>query len=665
MPEIVESELKRPDYFLTPPTYAFHNYSRLGKMVCAISVLTSISFSSVWAANFAAFDDLTILSFEELGDIEITSVSKRSEKLADAPASIYVISNEDIRRSGVTSLAEALRLAPNLQVARVNTGQYAISARGFNNGIGNKLLVLIDGRTVYTPLFSTVNWDSQHVMLEDVERIEVISGPGATLWGANAVNGVINIITRSAHDTQGGLVTAGAGNREQNAAARYGGTFGTDGHYRLYATGSKLENSVRGNGTNVLDGWDNTQAGFRIDKGHAANNFTLQGDTYKGKSEAGPLGSPAISGTNILARWSRHMADNSSYQLQMYYDQTDRDNPFTYRDQAKTFDIGFQHGLPLVAAHRILWGGGYRFAQTDTQTHFNALNPLPQVFIPADPSQHWENLFIQDEIALNTKTNLTLGMKAERNVYTGVEYLPNVRIAWKPSTNQLLWGALSRAVRAPARLDRDFYLYLSLPNRPLIPIIKGGPDFQSEIANVIELGYRSQPNNALSYSITGFYNIYDKLRSGQPPPAVVQNMMEGKTYGFEAWGNYQATPNWRLSAGWMELRQDLKVKPGSLDPTGPRALGNDPDRTWQLRSAWNITNQHQLDVTVRHVAALPMPIVPAYTAIDGHFNWRIHNNVDISLLMQNIFGSRHAEFDTSASRSEFGRSVFLKLVWRM
>ncbi len=665
MPKIYAHEPELHDYFFTVPIYTANSFNRLTKAICAISILAATTFSSASAADVASNRDLIALTFEELGNIEITSVSKRFEKLADAPASIYVISNEDIRRSGSTSLAEALRLAPNLQVARNNTGQYAISARGFNNGIGNKLLVLIDGRTVYTPLFSTVNWDSQHVMLQDIERIEVISGPGATLWGANAVNGVINVITRTAHDTQSGLVIAGVGTHERNTAVRYGEKFGIDGYYRLYATESKLENSVRHNGTDLSDGWDNTQVGFRVDKGNGANGFTLQGDAYRGKADPGPLGPPTVSGANLLARWTRQTADSAGYQLQMYYDQTNRDNPFTYRDEAKIFDIEFQRSFPIAGAHKILWGSGYRFAQSNTQTHFNTLNPLPQVFMPTDPSQHWENIFIQDEIALNTKTNLTLGLKAERNVYTGVEYLPSARVAWKLGADHLVWGAISRAVRAPARLDRDFYVYLSLPRLPLIPVIQGGPNFQSEIANVIEFGYRSQPSSALSYSITSFYNIYDKLRSGQPPPAVVQNMMEGTTYGLEAWGNYQATPNWRLSAGWMELRKNLKIKPGSLDPTGPSALGNDPDRFWQLRSAWNLTSQHQFDVTIRHVSALPKPVVPAYTTVDGHFNWRACANLDVSLLIRNILGSQNAEFGDTASRGEFGRSVFVKMIWRM
>jgi len=636
----------------------------IGGLACAGLSSVACANSSLTAPSTTQY--LSGLSIEELSNIKITSVSRHAENLSDAAASIYVITGEDIRRSGALSLPEALRLAPNLEVARVNTGQYAISARGFNNGIGNKLLVLIDGRTVYTPLFSTVNWDSQHVMLEDVARIEVISGPGATLWGANAVNGVINVITRSARDTQGDVVSAGAGNQEAQAVARHGGTLGDNGHYRIYAQRLNQRNSEHNNGSTATDAWQNTQAGFRADWGDASRSLTVQGDTYQGIAGPGLLGSPVVKGSNLLLRWTEQLSSGSNFELQTYYDSTDRDDPLTYRDQTSIFDIQFQHGLPLNASNKLLWGGGYRAAQDSTQTHFNALNPLPQVFAPADRSLQWSNLFVQDEIALSTALTVTLGLKAESNIYTGVEYLPSARFAWKLDKDHLLWGALSRAVRAPARLDRDFNVYLSMPGRPLLPVIKGGPDFQSEIANVLELGYRGQASNTLSYSVTAYYSEYDKLRSGQPPPAFIQNMMDGSTHGVEAWANYQLTPNWRLSAGLTELRQNLRIKPGSRDPTGPSALGNDPAHTWQLRSAWNIGAGSQFDLALRHVSALPDPVVPSYTAVDAHFNWKVHRDVDISLSAQNLFDTgRHAEFGALASRSEFERTVFLQATWRM
>jgi iron complex outermembrane receptor protein len=609
---------------------------------------------------------LSSLSIEELGNISITSVSRRAEKLSEAPAAIYVITNEDIRRAGVLTLPEALRLAPNLEVARVNANQYAISARGFNNGIGNKLLVLIDGRTVYTPLFSTVNWDSQFVLLEDVERIEVISGPGATLWGANAVNGVINVITRSARDSQGELASAGVGQKEAALALRHGGTFGEDGHFRIYGQRLNQDSTWLANGNRGSDGGQTTQAGFRADWGGHSRGFTVQGDSYRSDLNPGPLGPPTVSGTNLLARWNEQVSEQSSFELQAYYDHTKRDDPFTYGDRTSILDLQFQHAVQWGSGtHKLLWGGGYRGAQDSTQTHFNSLNRLPQTFVPADRTLHWANLFVQDEVALTAAFSATLGLKAERNDYTGVEYLPSARFAWKLDKDQLLWGALSRAVRAPARLDRDFFLYAQLPGRPLLPVIKGGPDFQSEVADVLDLGYRAQPSSSFSYSVTGFFSRYDKLRSGQPPPAFIQNLMDGTTHGLEAWGTYQLNPDWRLSAGLTELRENLHIKPGSLDPTGPKAQGNDPAHTWQLRSAWNLGERWQLDATLRHVGALPNPVVPDYTTLDMRINWRLRPNLDLALTAQNLLGPEHVEFgDQAATRSSFERNLFLKLTWR-
>lgn len=645
--------------------------------LCPLLVAMTVS-NAAGAADTQIAKNLFSLSIEELGNIEITSVSRRAEKLSDAAASIYVITNEDIRRSGVTSLPEALRLAPNLQVARVSTGAYAISARGFNNGLGNKLLVLIDGRAVYTPLFSTVNWDSHYVMLEDVERIEIISGPGATLWGANAVNGVINVITRSAKDTQDTLVSAGGGNNETGATARYGGTFGSDGSYRVYGLGFTRQNSLRANNSIVSDGWENGQGGFRADWERTTRHFTLQGDAYRGKQDPRLIGALEIAGSNILARWEERISDTSDFHMQAYYDATERDDPFTYRDESKMVDIEFQHTFALTEAQKVIWGGGYRRARSETMAYsfanknskmnltvppFTNADVLTYDFVPAERSLEWSNLFVQDDIALSTDVTATLGVKAERNDYTGTEYLPSARLAWKLGSDELLWAAISRAVRAPARVDRDFHVYLISPS--IFSIIQGGADFQSEVVKTAEIGYRAQPNPKLFYSITTYYSIYDKLRSGQLPPAMVQNMMYATTYGLETWGSYQATLNWRLSAGYTYLVEHFGLEPGSLDPDGASDQANDPRSAWQLRSAWDLTAQHQLDLVVRHVSALPNPQVPSYTAVDGNFTWRVQPGVDVSLAMQNIFGPSHAEFGAETTRSVFDRSVFLKVTWQL
>ena len=615
--------------------------------------------SSPGYAEDAKANDLADLSLEELGNIEVTSVSRRPERLSDAAASIFVITGEDIRRSGATSLPEALRLAPNLQVARVDAKTYAITARGFNNAIGNKLLVVIDGRTVYSPLFSGVFWDQQDVMLEDVDRIEVISGPGAAQWGANAVNGVINVITRHAGDTQGVLASVTSGNTEGDRSLRYGGKLGEDGAYRVYGKFSDRNRTALASGAPVLDGWSTTQAGFRADWAHAGDSFTVQGDANKGSSDQTALGAPNFSGANLLARWSRKYDDGSDLRVQAYLDHADRDDLIMFRDRMQTFDVDAQYGM-VIGDHRLQFGGGNRVA------HDRTIRSLLVDFIPGSRSLRWTNLFVQDEVKLSQHLQFTAGAKLESNIYTGWEFLPTARLAWKPDDRQLVWTAFSRAVRAPARLDTDFFF----PGNPLpIPgnlkfIINGGPGFESEISNVIELGYRAQPTSATSYSITLFRNMYDKLRSGQPPPAVIQNMIDGNATGLEMWGSYQVTPDWRLTGGITTLTQRLQVEPGSTDPTGPSALGNDPDYQWMLRSLWNVSARVEFDVMVRHVAALPNPVVPAYNAVDARLGWRVNRQTDISFIVRNGFDPSHPEFAAAPGRSEIPRSAMLRLTWK-
>jgi iron complex outermembrane recepter protein len=637
-----------------------------GNLLAAATLFT-LTLTCSHAADQLAAADLADLSLEQLANIEVTSVSRRAERLSGAAASIYVITNDDIRRSGVSSLPEALRLAPNLQVARTSASGYAISARGFNNSIGNKLLVLIDGRTVYTPLFSGVFWDSQDVMLEDIERIEVISGPGGTLWGANAVNGVINIITRQAQVTQGTLVAAGGGNLEAGGSVRHGGKFGADGHYRIYGKYFDRDNTQRANGTDVPDAWHNGQVGFRADWGGSNRNFTFQGDAYSGKLETLPS-KTRIDGVNLLGRWNQRLAGGSDFRLQTYFDHIERDIPNAFKEVLNIFDIEFQHGMPIGASQRVLWGGGYRYARDRVE------NSAALAFLPADKNLDWANLFVQDEIKITDTVELTAGIKLESNDYTGWETLPSLRLAWKPQATQLLWTALSRAVRAPARLDRELFAPASPPF-----LLAGGPNFRSEIANVFEIGNRGQPSSAISYSITAFYQDYDHLRSLEPAPGatcvalapgntcVLGNLIEGTSKGIEAWGSYQAMREWRLSAGVLLLDVDLKPKPGSVD-ANPAALGNDPDYQWLLRSSHNLTDKLDLDIMLRSIGELPSPNVPSYTAVDLRLGWRPIRDVELSLTLQNLLDDSHPEFGSATGvnpRSVYERGVFLKLMWRM
>jgi iron complex outermembrane receptor protein len=623
---------------------------------------TMAAFLLIGARAFAAGDPpppptrpLTELSLEELANIQVTSVSRHAERLSEAPASVFVITAEDIRRSGATSLAEALRLAPNLQVARIDAGQYAISARGFNGLAANKLLVLVDGRTIYTPLFSGVFWDQQDVLVENVVRIEVISGPGATLWGANAVNGVINVTTRSSRDTHGALVSLGGGNREQGAALRYGWGLGR-GHFRVYGKATRLENTQRANLTRVRDGRDWLQAGFRADWDKASGEITLQGDVYRVRSEdrgrAGgvEIGRAELSGLNLLGRWTRRLGAGSELRVQAYLDHAQRRERILFQPEADLFDVEVQHGMSL-GAHRLKWGAGYRHGRDDVEDGFLV------GFRPTSRELDWMNVYAQGDVHLSESVDLTAGVKLERNDYTGWEHLPSARLAWKPSGDHLIWGGVSRAVRAPARFDRDVI-------RPLGGVF-GGPNFVAEVANVFQVGYRARPISVVTGSVTAFLHRWDKLRSATAPPVFFENKIEGPVYGVEAWASWQVVSAWRLSGGLTALRKRLRLEPDSTDLLGTRnpQLANDPGHQWTLRSSLSLWTRHELDATVRHVAELPNPNVPAYTAVDLRYGWRVRPDLELSVKGQNVLDGSHPEFNAAPGRSEFERGVLLRATW--
>jgi iron complex outermembrane receptor protein len=616
--------------------------------------------------------DLANLDLEDLMNIEITSVSKRPERIAEAAAAVYVITQEDIRRSGVTSLPDALRLAPNLQVARASASGYAISARGFNSSSANKLLVLIDGRSVYTPLFSGVFWDVQDVVLEDVERIEVISGPGGTLWGVNAVNGIVNVITRSAKNTQGGLAAVGVGSRENDVALRYGDTVGADGRYRVYGKYFDRNHTFTADGTTKDDTWHKGQAGFRTDWDRPGDQFMVQGNAYRGR-EGQPLpgsivtgasftlGTISLSGANLTTRWGRALEGGSNVVVQAYYDRTERSVPPTFSETLDIVDVQFQHSMRLADTHAVVWGGEYRygFDRLDNSSFF--------AFLPASVNQRWASLFAQDETTLAKDLRLTLGARLERNDYTGNEFLPNARLAWKFASDHLLWTAASRTVRAPSRLDRDAFVPRNPPPPPFL--LAGGPDFRSEVAKVFEVGYRGQPATSISYSVTVFHADYDHLHTQDIAPSgtflVFGNGMEGTTNGVEMWGNYQASRTWRLSAGLTGLRESLQLKPGSSDTANSVAqAGQNPAHSWMLRSSFDLPHRTEADVTVRHVSALSNPTVPAYTTGDVRCGWKPRQDLELSVTGQNLFGGRHAEFTGPSTRSELGPSVFFKILSR-
>jgi iron complex outermembrane recepter protein len=624
---------------------------------CAMAISFAAAAAPVIASAVPEIKDLERLSLEELANVVVTSVSRRPERLSDAATSAFVITSEDIRRSGATSLPEALRLAPNLQVARADTNQYAITARGFNATSANKLLVMIDGRTVYSPLFSGVFWEAQHVMLEDVERIEVISGPGATQWGANAVNGVINVITKGARHTQGTLLTAGGGNREWAGAARHGGAVGPDGHYRVYGMGFQRNNSrLESTGAPIMDGSETGQAGFRVGLGTGASSLVLQGDAYRQDIEQAVGGSRDLAGANLLARWTRGSADGSQLHVQAYYDRTERTQPGTIREMLDTYDVELHYGFNVSRAHRLLLGTGYRHQRDDLENLGAAL-----AFIPASQDLHRGYAFVQDEIALSPNLALTLGLKLEHNNYTGWEPLPSARLGWRLGPDHLLWTALSRAVRTPSRLDRELFA----PAAPPFVVLRGQDTFESEIVDVLEVGYRAQPRPSLSYSVTVFYNDYDRLRTVEPQAGgpILANRMEGNAHGVEAWGSYRVSQDWRLMAGGTYLKQELALEPGSGGTIA--SAGNDPRHWWQLGSSYNFTPRHEFDVRLRRVASLPSPIVPSYTAVDARLGWRITPAAELSLSFQNLLDRSHPEWGVPVSRAEIERAWFLKLALRM
>lgn len=596
--------------------------------------------------------ELVDMSLQELANIEVTTVSKRPQPLANAAASVFVITSDDIRRSGAATLPEALRLAPNLQVARDNARNYAISARGGNGIFANKMLVLIDGRSVYTPLFAGIFWDAQDVVLEDVERIEVISGANTTVWGTNAVNGVINVITRKAGDTQGGLAVAGGSNHEREGVLRYGGELPNGGHFRAYGKHVDVDDSELDSGFSADDGFRRNQAGFRADWNDADGEVTLQGDAYEGSLRQPGTRDIYINGANLLSRFSKHLAEHSDVSLQAYIDHTTRDQPGAYDDHLTTFDIELKHAIQLAEVHDVVWGVGYRasFDRIDNDNNF--------AFLPQSKNLFRTNVFGQDEISLRPDLRLTLGLRLSNNNYTGTEYLPNVRLGWNVTPNHLLWASASRAIRTPSRIDRDFFAPANAP------FIKGGEDFDSEVAKTYEIGYRGQPLPSLSYSITAFYSEYDRLRTLTFNPAILgfefDNQATGRTHGVETWGKWQVAENWRLAAGLVVQNVEVQPQAGSAIILPD----NDPNHYWQLRSSYDITPRHELDVMLRGAGQLSQPHVDEYTTMDVRLGWKINRDLELALVGQNLIGHEHTEFNSQYDENLFDRRLYANLTWR-
>jgi iron complex outermembrane receptor protein len=594
--------------------------------------------ASAASADEPSLADLRDLSIEQLANLQVTSVSRRPEALSVAPAAIDVITQEDIRRSGAQSLPEVLRLARNLEVARVDSQHYAISARGFNSfQAANKLLVLIDGRSVYTPLYSGVLWDQQLLMLHDVERIEVISGPGGSLWGANAVNGVINVITRSAAETHGLLAEAAFGSLDSRVDLRYGGQAG-EVNYRIFANAFERGALLLANGDDANDAWRAGQVGFRTDWGEVENRFTVLGAYHDRLDNDGEN-----YGGHLLARWTHLMRDGSSVEAQAYVASASAAEGGVF-DELRTWDVSLQHTFD-AGAHEIVWGGGYRVSDSE---FINTTNP--STLVPARRTLRTANLFVQDEIALRDDLSLTLGVKLEDHTFTDLEYMPNVRLAWRPGEGALFWAAVSRAVRTPSRIDRDL----------VSPGVIVASDMQSEDLLAYELGYRTQPTSNTSVSANLFYHVYDGVRTVNltPPgvlPAQFGNGLNGEVYGLEAWGDWAVGEDWRLSAGVTLLETDLTAEPLAIDFNGS---GRDPSYQIFLRSAHQLAPDWTLDLDLRAIDSVP-PQIPGYVELDGRLAWRVNDNVELALVGRNLFDEAHPESFDEGQLYQNRRSVYL------
>lgn len=655
----------------------------LALVFCVISIVVPALANIGESEPDRDIDLLKRLSLEELMDIEVTSVSRQPEKLSEAASAIQVITHEEIRRSGASNIPEILRLADNLDVAQQNSHQWAISARGFNTELANKLLVLMDGRSVYTPLFSGVFWNAQNYLLADIDRIEVISGPGGTLWGANAVNGVINITTKSASDTQGLLLEGGGGRQLKGfAGLRYGGKLGKNAHYRVYGQYFERDNEATIAGLDATDAWQRGQAGFRVDARTATgDNLTFQGDYYGSKEDMVTGGTSETNGTNMLGRWSRVSGPDSEMRLQAYYSRTHLDQPVaaavfapagTLADDLDTYDLDFQHRFRLDARHRVVWGLGYRFTR-DVVANAPALSFFPPIL-----DQHLYSGFIQDEIALREDLAFTIGTKLEHNDYTGFELEPSARLQWKVRPGQMFWAAVSRAVRTPSRIDRD----LSQPAPAyLLVLLKGGADFDSETVTAYEMGYRAQLGAKAMISLSAFANDYEHVRSISlspidpvfllPLPLFFENNLSARTHGIELTAKVQVMDGWRLHGGYTFIEEDVRLAPGKTDFSNGLNEVADPRHRLSLRSSMDLPGRLELDLQWRWVDSRPMnntgvvALVPAYSELDARLGWHATPNLELSIIGRNLLHARHQEYGVPApTRGEIKRDVYAKVTWR-
>jgi len=673
-------------YWIRPP---FGSASQ-PRLIFYLAWLLALIIIPTAHAKPVAARDLTELSIEDLLSMEVTTVSRKAQRLSDSAAAVFVITNEEIRRSGVTSIPEALRMVPGLEVARISSNSWAVTARGFNGQFANKLLVLMDGRSVYTPLYSGVFWNVQDTMLEDVARIEVIRGPGASLWGANAVNGVINIITKPASETQGGLATGGFGNEEKGfGALRYGGKIGDSAHYRAYGKYFDRDDSESLQGGDAHDGWDIARGGGRIDwRLSERDELTVQGDYYDGEvgnegtfySLTPPYVTPLIesspvSGGNIIGRWQRRISPTSDLSLQAYVDRTEWEIPLV-KETRDTVDVDFQHRFALGNRQEIIWGLGYRWSRGAVDTEEVAS------FDDEDRRDQLFSLFVQDDISLlPDRLSLMIGSKFEHNDYTGFEVQPNIRLLWQADDRNTFWSAVSRAVRTPGMVEKDVQVtQMVIPGTPVTEIVlQGDEDYRSETVIAYEAGYRWKAHDRFSTDLALFYNQYDHLRTmepgtpyfgGIPPhvivPVAVDNLMEGYTYGLELAVDCFPLDGWRLQGAYTYLKMHLESKEGSLDTVSVMADGDIPRHQVSLRSTLDLPKGFELDLWLRYVDELPAQSLSDYWNVDARIGWRPTPSWEFSVAGQNLFESSRKEFNPEVydlASTEIERSYYFKAAW--
>jgi iron complex outermembrane recepter protein len=603
--------------------------------------------------------DLKALSIEELMEIDVALAGRRSERVVDAAAAVSIISREDIRRAGVNSVSEALRLANALFVGRAQSATWAISPRGFATETSNKLLVMIDGRSIYSPLFSGVFWDEHDLVLEDIDRIEVVRGPAAALWGPNAVNGVINVVTRHTSETHGTLLSLRLGNEERaSATARYGGAAGERGHYRVFSRYTVRDEARLVTGEPAGDDWSFGHAGFRVDFGDEAQEIGAQGQFHLGRRGQFQAADIEMAGGHLQGHWRRQTGPTSHVSVRTYFDRRHRRVPPVFEEWRNTFDIGLEHQFPLGARHRLVWGGGYRVTADDTV-------PSPTIlFDPEDRTWSMLGGFVNDQVLLvPDRITLTLGVRVDRSDFTGAEVQPTVRARWTPTVRQTVWGAVSRAVRTPSRLDRDTQVFAGG-----VLLTAGSRDFRSESVVAYEAGYRVRPQPHLVIDVATFHNRHEDVRSreffpGGSPQIVAGNTLRARSSGLELVANYQPVPMLRTFLSYAYLDLGFSRAAGSRDVAGLAPEANDPRHQFAFRWTADLGPALELDGSTRRIGALPYSPVPAYTEASLRLGWRVAPHWDVSFIGRDLLHDTHLEFasPTAARLVLVERSLSVRL----